>query len=71
MRSVTAVTCLVIPDFAHLRSWTCDAQVEALLDCCHGEVSVEAIVGTLEHLGYRSWAHRVLLSAGVTVCWDM
>lgn len=43
--------------------------MEALLDRCHGEVAAaRSIVDTLEHLGYRSWAHRVVSSAGVYVC---
>jgi predicted CxxxxCH...CXXCH cytochrome family protein len=40
-------------------------QVEALLDRCHGGPPlVSWVVAQLEGLGYRSWAHRVVSSAG-------
>jgi hypothetical protein len=43
-------------------------QVEALLDRCHGGPPlVSWVVSQLEGLGYRSWAHRVVSSAGFGV----
>lgn len=40
-------------------------QVEALLDKARGEVpAVQWVVQQLEGLGYTSWAHRVVNSAG-------
>jgi len=41
-------------------------QVEALLDRVHGGPPlVSWVVEQLEQLGYNSWAHRVISSAGV------
>lgn len=41
------------------------SQVTALLDRSHGEVPVVShLADALETLGYKSWAHRVICSAG-------
>jgi hypothetical protein len=44
-------------------------QVEALLDRAHGgPPPVSWVVQQLEQLGYNSWAHRIVCSAGVCLC---
>ncbi|WIA22484.1 hypothetical protein OEZ85_004780 [Tetradesmus obliquus] len=48
--------------------WVLLENVEALLDRCHGGPPlVSWVVGQLEALGYSSWAHRVVSSAGFGV----
>lgn len=44
--------------------WVC-LQVEALLDRAHGgPPPVSWVVQQLEQLGFNSWAHRIICSAG-------
>lgn len=46
--------------------WVLLENVEALLDRAKGsDPPIRAIVDCLEQLGYRSWAHRVVCSAGM------
>ncbi|KAF6259619.1 S-adenosyl-L-methionine-dependent methyltransferase [Scenedesmus sp. NREL 46B-D3] len=48
--------------------WVLLENVEALLDRCHGGPPLVCwVVQQLEGLGYRSWAHRVVSSAGFGV----
>lgn len=45
--------------------WVLLENVEALLDRTKGnDPAIRAIVDCLEQIGYKSWAHRVICSAG-------
>ena len=60
--------CSDVPDtsmLSHCQVCTCLTQVEALLDRTGGQTPLIDYVATqFESLGYHSWAHRVISSAG-------
>jgi len=44
-------------------------QVEAILDRIHGnDPAIKHVTDKLQQLGYASWAHRVINTAGLYYC---